>query len=83
MGDPRVINLAELSWTLWPPGEGIATEIKDPARKLGSNTCGFRLQRLAPGQQASPLHRHHMQEEMFLILQGSGTPRHGNRALTE
>ncbi|MGH9748580.1 MAG: cupin domain-containing protein [Candidatus Polarisedimenticolia bacterium] len=54
-------------------------EIRDPARKLGSVLSGLRLYRLAPGRQATRLHRHHLQEEMYLILKGSGTLRHANR----
>jgi uncharacterized cupin superfamily protein len=38
-------------------------EFKDPANHLGSAVSGFRIERLAPGKQASPLHRHHLQEE--------------------
>lgn len=40
------------------------------ARKLGA---GFDV--LAPGQQGCPYHFHHAQEEMFVILEGSGTLR--------
>jgi len=79
MSDPKIANLSDLPWTPWSSSEGIVVEIRDPARKLGSSHCGFRLYRLAPGKQATRLHRHHLQEEMFLILAGSGTPRHSQR----
>jgi len=79
MNDPKIVNLSELPWTRWSSGDGIAVEVRDPARKLGSTKCGFRLYRLAPGIQATRLHRHLLQEEMFLILAGSGTLRHGDR----
>ncbi len=81
MSDPRIVNLSDLPWTPWTSGEGIAVEIRDPARKLGSAHCGLRVYRLAPGKQATRLHRHLLQEEMFLILSGSGTLRHGDRQL--
>ena len=67
MNDPKIVNLQDLPWTPWSSGDGISVEIRDPARKLGSSHCGFRL------------HRHRLQEEMFLILSGSGTLRHGER----
>jgi uncharacterized cupin superfamily protein len=73
------VNLSELPWTPWSPGERTAVEIRDPARRLGSSLCGFRLYRLSPGKQATRLHRHLLQEEMYLILKGSGTLRHGDR----
>jgi uncharacterized cupin superfamily protein len=81
MNDPKIVNLSDLPWTPWSSGDGVAVEIRDPARKLGSALCGFRLYRLAPGMQATRLHRHHLQEEMFLILAGSGTLRHGDRSV--
>jgi uncharacterized cupin superfamily protein len=40
------------------------------ARKLG---CG--IDTVAPGKQSCPYHFHHAQEEMFIILEGSGTLR--------
>src|SRR6266850_332325 len=79
MSDPKVVNLSDLPWTPWTSGEGIAVEIRDPARKLGSIHSGFRVYRLAPGKQATRLHRHLLQEEMYVILTGTGTLRHGDR----
>lgn len=79
MSEPKIVNLSNLPWTPWSAGERIAVEIQDPARRLGSVHSGFRLYRLAPGKQATRLHRHHHQEEMYLVLKGSGTLRHGGR----
>ncbi|MGH8010385.1 MAG: cupin domain-containing protein [Candidatus Binatia bacterium] len=79
MSDPRIVNLSDLPWTPWSSGEGAEVEIQDPARRLGSTRAGFRLYRLAPGKQATRVHRHHLQEEMYLILKGNGTLRHGDR----
>jgi len=79
MNDPRIVNLSDLPWTPWASGEEMAVEIRDPARKLGSIHSGLRLYRLSPGKVATRLHRHHLQEEMFLILKGTGTLRHGDR----
>jgi uncharacterized cupin superfamily protein len=82
MDDPRIVNLSDLPWTPWSMSERIGVEIRDPARKLGSALSGLRMYRLAPGKQATRLHRHHFQEEMFLILKGSGTLRHGTKDVT-
>lgn len=79
MIEPKIVNLDTLSWTRWESGDGISVEIRDPARKAGSSLCGLRVYRLAPGMQSTRLHRHLLQEEMFLILSGSGTLRHGDR----
>ena len=79
MSDPRIVNIADLPWRSASRSERITVEFKDPARHLGSTVSGFRIERLAPGKQASPLHRHHLQEEMFLILGGTGVLRHAER----
>jgi uncharacterized cupin superfamily protein len=79
MNDPRIVNVSDLPWTAWSSAEGMEVEVRDPARRLGSALSGLRLYRLAPGKQATRLHRHHHQEEMYLILSGSGTLRHGER----
>lgn len=40
------------------------------ARKLGAT-----IDVLAPGKRGCPYHLHHAQEEMFIVLEGSGTLR--------
>lgn len=82
MDDPRKVNLSELPWTTWTPDERIKVEIRDPARRLGSTLSGLRVLRVAPGKHSSWLHRHHHQEEMYLILKGTGVLRHGDREVT-
>ena len=77
MSDPRRINLADLPWTTFATDERTSVEIRDPARKLGSTLAGLRVYRLAPGKRSTRLHRHHYQEEFFLILSGEGMLRHG------
>lgn len=72
------MNLDQLAWGRWSRSDAVSVEAKDPARALGSVICGLRVQRLAPGQQASQLHRHHFQEELFLITSGRGVLRHGD-----
>src|SRR5262245_30091885 len=79
MNDPRIVNVSELPWTPCASGERMSVEIRDPARKLGSALSGLRLYRLPPGKQATRMHRHLHQEELYLILQGSGTLRHDDR----
>jgi len=79
MNEPRIVNVSELPWTPWSSGQEMAVEIRDPARRLGSALSGFRLYRLPPGKQATRRHRHLHQEEIYMILKGSGTLRHGDR----
>lgn len=79
MSDPKIVNIADLPWQRRFRSERMTVEFKDPARHLGSTVAGLQIERLAPGKQASPLHRHHLQEELFLILNGTGVLRHGDR----
>jgi quercetin dioxygenase-like cupin family protein len=58
----------------WRPSNQMRTENTDLAKQLESKTMGARLWRLAPGQ-ASTKHRHAQQEELYLLLEGSGRVR--------
>jgi uncharacterized cupin superfamily protein len=53
----------------------------DLAKQLGAEALGARLWRLRPGQ-ASTLHRHFDQEELYVLLEGEGRIRVGDEALT-
>ncbi len=43
------------------------------ARAMGCKGVGVSLMRLKPGEGASYVHRHKVQEEVFIILKGTGT----------
>ena len=43
------------------------------ARAMGCQGVGVSLMRLKPGEGASYVHRHKVQEEVFIILKGTGT----------
>lgn len=53
----------------------------DLAKQLEATTLGARLWRLEPGQ-ASTKHRHPDQEELYVLLEGTGRVRIGNDVLT-
>lgn len=44
---------------------------------IGSSKLGYNLTIVPPGKRAFPMHCHHVIEEMFLVLEGSGEIRHG------
>lgn len=58
----------------WRPSNQMSTLNTDLAKQLGASTLGARLWRLAPGQ-ASTKHRHRAQEELYVLLEGSGRVR--------
>jgi uncharacterized cupin superfamily protein len=65
----------------WRPSNQMRVENTDLGRQLGSGKLGARLWRLRPGQ-ASTRHRHVAQEELYLLLEGSGRMRIDGELLT-
>jgi uncharacterized cupin superfamily protein len=73
----RLLRAAEAHWR---PSNQMSVLNTDLAKQLGAGTLGARLWRLAPGQ-ASTKHRHRSQEELYLLLEGSGRVRVGEELL--
>jgi uncharacterized cupin superfamily protein len=46
---------------------------------IGAKKLGYNLTELPPGNAQCPFHSHRAEEEMFLILEGEGELRYGNR----
>lgn len=46
---------------------------------LGARQLGYNLTELPPGKAQCPFHNHHGEEEMFLILEGEGVLRFGDK----
>ena len=46
---------------------------------IGAKKLGYSTMILEPGFKACPFHNHHVNEEMFLVLSGSGTLRFGEQ----
>jgi len=49
------------------------------ASKIGAKLLGYNLTSIPPGKSAFPMHNHHVNEEMFLILVGEGILRVGEK----
>ena len=47
--------------------------------KIGARQLGYNLTVLPPGKVQCPFHVHHGEEEMFLILEGEGELRYGDK----
>lgn len=65
----------------WRPSNQMAVENTDLGRQLEARQLGARFWRLKPGQ-ASTRHRHIDQEELYLLLEGSGRIRVDGDLLT-
>lgn len=58
-------------------GERFEAKVAPIGAKLGSKKLGYNLTTVAPGKRAFPFHNHHANEEMFLVIEGTGTLRYG------
>jgi quercetin dioxygenase-like cupin family protein len=65
----------------WRPSNQMRVENTDLAKQLEVEQVGARLWRLKPGQ-ASTFHRHKSQEEIYILLEGTGRIRIGDETLT-
>jgi uncharacterized cupin superfamily protein len=67
----RVLAAAD---AFWRPSNQMKVLNTDLAKQLGATALGARLWRLDPGQ-ASTRHRHLEQEELYVLLRGTGRMR--------
>jgi uncharacterized cupin superfamily protein len=74
----RVLASADAHWR---PSNQMGVLNTDLAKQLGAQQLGARLWRLRPGQ-ASTKHRHRSQEELYVLLEGTGRVRVGDELLT-
>jgi uncharacterized cupin superfamily protein len=74
----RVLPAGE---AFWRPSNQMGVQNTDLGRQLELTSLGARLWRLAPGQ-ASTRHRHVRQDELYVLLEGTGRMRVGGEALT-
>jgi len=61
----------------WRPSNSMGIPNTDLAKQLEARTLGARLWRLQPGQ-AQTKHRHAVQEELYVLLEGRGRIRIGD-----
>lgn len=71
-----IINIDELDYSCFGHGEKFAAERAPVSPKIGARKLGYAVIRVQPGKRAWPYHSHHVNEEMFYILEGEGTLRH-------
>jgi quercetin dioxygenase-like cupin family protein len=66
--------------TFWRESNQMRVLNTDLAKQLEASSLGARLWRLRPGQ-ASTMHRHQQQEELYVLLEGRGRIRVDEEAL--
>ena len=73
-----IVSLSELQ--LVPFEQGILYKGADASfgSQLGLKALGVRYNEIPPGKSGCPFHNHHVEEELFVILEGEGTYRFGS-----
>lgn len=70
-----VINVDELEYV--DDGDNLAGRHADVADKIGAQKLGYNVSICPPGKSTCPFHNHRINEEMFMILEGTGKLRFG------
>lgn len=74
-----VVNLNELN-DFTSNDDGKYGESYAPiSDKIGAQNLSYSLSIVPPGKRVGPFHNHHVIEEMFLIIEGEGTLRFGDK----
>jgi uncharacterized cupin superfamily protein len=73
-----IINVDELDTTReLRHGERFDATLAPVGQRIGARKLGYNVTSVAPGKRAFPFHNHHVNEEMFFILEGEGRLRLG------
>lgn len=72
-----VVNIADLTLESWSRGERYAGADVRIGPMIGVKDLGISYSEVQPGKSACPFHNHHVEDEMFIILDGEGTYRFG------
>lgn len=74
-----VIHIADVPFVDHQRGENYAAKFQLISKTVGANKLGYRVTTLPPGKKAWPYHHHHVNEEMFFILEGEGILRYDDK----
>ena len=62
-------------------GDTFGARIARVSTEIGAQKLAYNITEVQPGRRAFPMHNHHVNEEMFFILDGSGVLRWGQEEL--
>jgi uncharacterized cupin superfamily protein len=74
-----IINLDEVAFERVSHGEKFEVRDGALAAAVGAKQLGYSLAVVPPGKRAYPFHCHHVNEEMFFVIEGQGMVRIGDR----
>lgn len=71
-GTTPVTHLDDVALRDWGHGERFAAKLGRIGGLIGARQLGCQLHVVPPGKAAYPRHFHHVNEEMYLVLEGTG-----------
>ena len=75
-----LVNIADVPLRDGGNGGQFVARLGRVGALLGSQKLGCQLHIVPAGKKAFPRHNHHVNEEMFYVVSGEGTYRHGDRS---
>jgi uncharacterized cupin superfamily protein len=75
-----VLNIADLALDVWSRGELYGGADASFGARLGLSGLGISYSEVPPGKSGCPFHNHHVEDEMFIVLEGEGTYRFGTES---
>ena len=73
-----IINIDELEYKEFGKGERFNAARAPVGDRIGAKKLGYAVVKVKPGKRAWPYHSHHVNEEMFYVVEGQGTLRHAD-----
>lgn len=81
MPEQRIVNVEDIPLADNGNGNAFVAKIGRAGPRIGSTGLGCTLTVIPAGKRAYPFHRHHVTDELFFILSGSGEYRIDDRKL--
>ena len=75
-----VVNIADLPLERWSQSDFYGAADARIGPMIGVKDLGISYSEVQPGMSSCPFHNHHVEDEMFIILEGEGTYRFGNES---
>ena len=73
-----IVNIADLQFRANEHGDRFGSRMGAIGTKVGAKKLGYNVTIVPPGKRAFPCHNHHINEEMFFVLEGQGEVRIGD-----
>jgi uncharacterized cupin superfamily protein len=82
-----IMNVADVTLEPWSAGVILPESARERYEakmgfigpRIGAQKLGYNITAVPPGKSAFPFHNHHVNEEMFFVLQGTGEVRIGEQ----